>query len=230
MGVYKKMKIKIVKFTFCILIAHFNSTYSEPVQITKKITENIVFKIICHEDEWVKEVNNSKCKCVSSSILESDDKVKYNPQYAIDNDKNTSWCPSKGKFGNGLYEFIILKVPYGIRGFRIFNGVSKSTKLFYENNRIKKIYLALLTESIKSKFDTCPRKTNYELAYQKRPILLKDQMSSQDIIFSKYGKGFPWYDPWIKKSKDFYLVIGIVDIYKGTKYNDTCISEIEIIK
>jgi len=56
-------------------------------------------------------------------------------------------------------------------------------------------------------------------------------MKSQSLIFGKVISNFNWKDNYyFKYKKDVYLVVAIWDIYKGTKYNDTCISEIEIIK
>jgi len=56
------------------------------------------------------------------------------------------------------------------------------------------------------------------------------------VQFPEYQKSLNNSDFWnlsvfnFKASKSIYLVVGILDIYKGKKYNDCCISEIKILK
>jgi len=54
-------------------------------------------------------------------------------------------------------------------------------------------------------------------------------METQRILFSD-DAGFDWNIIGNKNLKNLYLVIRILDVYKGTKYNDTCLTELKIIK
>ena len=196
-------------------------------------------EIFCSEDYWVQKVELSKRKIVARSYLPSEGKYNYYPENVIDNNNNTCWCAK----GNGIDQFIILKIPKGIKGFKIKNGVTASDSLYSENNRVKKLYWGLIAEKYyESKeeeiHDNCkmskpgmPHK--YCMAFQTSlrydNIVLKDINKPQNIIFSNI-EGFSWSLYKLSKTKVVYLVVGIIDIYKGRKYNDTCISEIEIIK
>ncbi|HNW30071.1 MAG TPA: hypothetical protein PKN50_16445 [Spirochaetota bacterium] len=192
------------------------------------------YKILCHEDEWVAKVEKKKFKCIASSVKETEGSYSYNCENVFDKDKSTCWVPKQGSEKNGIYEFIILKIPYGCQGIRITNGLAKNESLYYANNRVKKLYLGFIVKLDPSEEDACPPGIKYHLTYQtitNELILLKDSMKSQSLIFGKVISNFNWKDNYyFKYKKDVYLVVAIWDIYKGTKYNDTCISEIEIIK
>jgi len=195
--------------------------------------------IDCDDDSWVAKVESSKNKIIATSVHPVEGVYNYDPDNLLDRKYDTCWCPK----GIGINEFIILKIPKGSKGFKITNGVVKSEKLFKENNRIKRLFWALIAERIyeskgEEDNDICNirkpgMKLKYWIAFQtslsKDPIILKDNPEPQKILFSD-REYFSWNDYSLKKTKDVYLVISIMDIYKGTKYNDTCISEIEIIK
>lgn len=188
--------------------------------------------INCREDYWVDKVESSKQKVISSSTLKQSVSYNYNIENLFDGDTNTCWCVSGDT--NGIDEFIILKIPYGIKGIRIVNGVAKNSDLFKINNRVKKIYLGFITLTLDHNrgYDLCTPSQKYNISFQiaeKDFILLKDVIKEQDIIFSSL-KYFSWGLDQFNSSKYIYLVIGIADIYKGSLYNDTCISEIKIIK
>lgn len=194
--------------------------------------------ILCNENYWVQQVESTKKKMIARSFLPSEGKYNYHPENVIDNNNNTCWCVK----GKGVDQFIILKIPKGIKGFKIINGVAATESLYQENNRIKNLYWALIAESnYESKeeeiHDSCKMskpglKHKYCIVFQTVEddhIFLKDIKKPQSVFFSKI-EGFSWNMYKLKKTKVVYLVVGIIDIYKGTKYNDTCITGIEIIK
>ena len=69
----------------------------------------------------------------------------------------------------------------------------------------------------------------YHTLYKPDNLKLKDIMETQRILFSD-DAGFDWNIIGNKNLKNLYLVIRILDVYKGTKYNDTCLTELKIIK
>jgi hypothetical protein len=182
----------------------------------------------CKEDYWVNEIEKSKLKIITSSALTSNKYYNYVPKNLLDKDNNTCWCPKNER--NGIDQFIIMKIPYGSKGINIINGVAKTRELYLQNNRVKKIYLGWICEKI-DEYDLCEN-NNFSIVFQTIPQkyqLLEDTPMPQRIEFSKI-KNFSWSNMIFKNKQQIYLIIGIIEIYKGSKYNDTCISKIEIIK
>jgi len=146
----------------------------------------------------------------ADSTLVSKKIGKYAPKNMIDNDIKTAWVEGKKGFGKGVKLYVAIapttaggKIDgdYLIEKIGIVNGYAKSRKLFYANNRVKKI-----------KFDYWSMKEDKELTSY---FTLKDSIKMQYIKFK---------NP-ISLSN---FRITILSVYKGKKYNDTCISEIKV--
>ena len=224
----------INKIIIFIILTTSTFSFSDPLN-----------NVQCREDIWIQKTLSSPLSCTASSIL-VEGNYRYKPENLFDKNMHTCWCPKQGKKGNGIDEFVIMQIPYGIKGIRIRNGFVKSKKLFYENNRVKKIFLAWLTtrnhqSNLDKRYSTCTYEANgkyknrkYNLTFHsgyKKLIILEDSKALQEILFSKV-EDFNWNDDHFKKNRmnKIYLLIGILEVYRGTKYNDTCITEIEIIK
>ncbi|MGB4268288.1 MAG: discoidin domain-containing protein [Spirochaetota bacterium] len=192
-------------------------------------------RLICHEDYWVEQVEKDKDKIFASSTLNS----RYTVDKLFDGKLDTCWCPA----GDGIGEFIIMQIPYGIKGVKIVNGLAASEELFKKNNRVKEVVVGVIAETYYpskgvEEYDVCKNKyTIHNMTFNIRKIrpILKDTMEEQSIYFDKYEETINFYKSnWdlidFKRSKKLYLVIGIESIYKGSTYNDTCISEIRIIE
>jgi hypothetical protein len=196
-------------------------------------SEQPQYRILCHEDEWVNKLEKNNDKCIASSVKETEGSFCYKCKNVLDRNASTCWVPKQGSEKNGIYEFLILKIPYGSKGIKIINGLAKTNALFYANNRIKKLYLGFIVKMDPSEEDACPPGGKYHLTYQTitdKLILLKDSMRPQSLYFDKVVTNFNWNDKYyFKYRKNIYLVVAIWDIYNGNQYNDTCISDIEII-
>lgn len=246
MGVQRGMKRRIINgnmitllisLIFCNIFCQKESESKD----TKDITPSINSAIICKEDEIIESINKNKHDIYSSSNLKSNKGISYLPNNMFDDSKNTCWCPTE----DGLGEFVIFRIPYGIKGILITNGVALNKKLHQDNNRIKEIYLAFITETYypengMEEYDICGKHKYMTIAItdaQER-IFLRDTINPQDIIFYKISRLESNDEFWkskdrlfnFKNSKSLYLVIGILDIYKGEKYNDTCITDIKIVR
>jgi len=203
---------------------------------TNKGKQLAMYRVTCHEDEWVTKYEKSGKKIIESSVSKSD-KYDYGAHNLFDGRKETCWCPE----GDGIGEFVIFKIPFGIKGIKISNGLAASEELFKKNNRVKELYVGIIantfyTQKSMEEYDLCG-KHNFTLnnitdSYFK--ISLQDKPLPQEIVFNitRDYNGSP-YQVWafegFKRSKQLYIVIGIDSVYKGDKYNNTCISEIEII-
>lgn len=131
----------------------------------------------------------------ASSIRAPMKGFSYTASNAWDGRWDTSW--TEGVDGNGIGESLTFFAPdeQMVSGIRILNGYCKSEKLYYENNRIKKIQISCSNGSIYT----------YNLS---------DTFGEYNVISFSY----PEYCSSIELS--------ICDVYKGSKYDDTCITEV----
>jgi len=122
-----------------------------------------------------------------------------------------------------------MRIPKNAKGLKIVNGYAKSKYTYQINNRVKNVYMAFFHEK-RNDPPYCKDWLKYELAYHTvRPrVELLDTSKPQEILFNSWE----YYDSqdFTTKSKYIYVAIGIGDVYPGEKYDDTCISEISVIK
>lgn len=152
----------------------------------------------------------------ASSVLKHKRDI-YNHKNIIDHDPNTAWV--EGKKGYGIGEKVNLifepsvaggKLPgaYLVKKIGIVNGYAKSVAQYKKNSRVKKAEI-LFTCALE---DNSGKLQQYEKSIK---VDLKDQREEQYIVFKK---------PVLASQ----LSLKILDIYKGSKHKDTCISEIYI--
>ncbi len=157
----------------------------------------------------------------ASSELDENKNDKYAVRNLTDGDPSTAWV--EGKNGSGINEYIQFYCPpppedtdmvniysaYKIDSLGIISGYAKNEEIFYNNNRVKKI-------RIEYKNDIFREENPYNM---KTPeiyeYILEDTMDMQYLEFPE-----PIYMSSMK--------ISILEIYKGSKWDDTCISELRI--
>ena len=184
-------------------------------------------EMFCNYDSLIEAAEKSPRKIAVTNRLPNTKKYNYDPENLRDGDLQTSWCTRSWEEGNYKMDFVMIKVPKGSKGIRIVNGYAKSKEAFQNNNRIKQLYLSFNVYDPKAHQDCEPSDSKYTVEYHTARNLnyLKDSLKGQEIIFSN----LKWFD-WNDFKQDYvYLGIGIVDIYPGKKWNDTCLTEIEII-
>lgn len=152
--------------------------------------------------------------------MPNDQYGNYEANNIIDKDLKTSWVEGKKDAGAG--EWIMIKADKKVGTLKIANGYQEKESSYSENNRVKSAKVLLITESMisTSSIDEIAEQiddllTNDMISWE--IVELQDKIGYQEIKLSNRG---------LCK----YLVFQIVDIYKGTKYNDTCISEIEMME
>jgi hypothetical protein len=147
----------------------------------------------------------------ASSTLEPQAGNSYEPEKVFDNDYATAWV--EGKTGSGIGEELIIHCAPSIAGGKIqgnwlldgigiVNGYAKSSSAFQNNNRIKTVTLTI------GSFNDRGEKVFTEKTYH-----LDDTMKLQRIDF-----------PHMTEAAEIQLKIA--EVWKGKKYDDTCISEI----
>jgi hypothetical protein len=169
----------------------------------------------------------------SSSELEQDiyaDFGKYGATNLADKDSTTCWAEGSDSDGSGEYVWFV--IPESTEILRIRNGYQKSEEVFFANNRPRNIQfelyacyepIAYVSESHNGFFFS-------EKLFTAKNTL-KDEFGYQDILLD-----FNWPDIHESLSHDrtfpkdrFLLKLKIVDVYKGSKWNDACISDIIIV-
>ncbi len=161
---------------------------------------------------------------------------KYGVANLFDGDFTTPWV--EGVDGNGVGQHIYVSIPEDCKTINILNGYGKSKALFQQNNRVKRVKASLYT-------GINPVGALSELAYlfKLKPfgkeffLDLKDLDSLQTIAF-------PFVDNELNQLKESvkaayfeqftdpiyqmvtFIKFEIESVYKGSKYDDTCISEL----
>ncbi|MCK9481592.1 MAG: hypothetical protein M0R38_07525 [Bacteroidia bacterium] len=139
-------------------------------------------------------------KITSSSYLKDEGKITYLPDNIHDFDLFTAWIPdnSNGSIGNKInFHF----KPYAprVNEIIIWNGYIKNTDLWKANSRVAK----------------------FKMIVNGKPtaiLELKDINNTQSFKINPIQS--------TDSTKDLILTLEILEIYKGTKYDDVAVSEI----
>lgn len=146
----------------------------------------------------------------------------YSAYRAQDNDTKTAW--SEGVPGAGIGE--LLMIPVGTaKQARIWIGFGKTTELFKRNNRPKRVRLTILQAYGGGA-------TQMGMAYSSLKYLASTEVDLADTngwqtiaLPDAPATGVPEHLIWAR-----LLVIEILDVYKGTHYDDTLISEVQPVE
>lgn len=138
----------------------------------------------------------------ASSVLASQGKINYESNNLHDFNYKTVW--SEGDSNYGIGETITFKFPVNqyhnpeVNTIIITNGYVKSNLLYKNNSRAKKIKVNV----------------NNDFSFY---LNLKDVISNQYFYFKEIGS---------KYQSNWFVEFEILDIYKGDKYKDVVITEI----
>jgi len=179
----------------------------------------------------------------ASSELNNSDPGLFGP-YGAHNlfDKNGSTCWAEGTPGRGIGESVYMEIKENLKTIHLTNGYAKRKKLFYANNRIKKAKMSLFV-GINIPGHATEIFTVYNAAQypEEKIINLEDTIGPQHIqfpfdwnrltrfkkdVFGDYVKEKDLFDIREKLDVKYIMNIEIVDIYKGSKFDDTCISDV----
>ena len=137
-------------------------------------------------------------KVSASSFLESQGNNKYDAINAHDFNYKNAWV--EGVAGYGIGEYLVYKFHKStpqINTIIIVNGYVKSNSAWQKNSRVKKLKVYV---------------NNKEFVY----LNLQDNISEQHFYIPEIGN----FD------NHFAIKFKIMEVYKGTKYDDVVISEI----
>lgn len=140
----------------------------------------------------------------ASSVRETEPEDSYEPEHAVDGNPVTAWV--EGVDGLGAGEYLELSYPAGtvFRQVRITPGFCKSEDLFHKN--AAPVTLAFSTGG--------------------KTVLTEDDYAADNYT---YALGEPTYDFSEELVCDGTLRITILGVREGSVYDETCISELEMI-
>lgn len=158
-------------------------------------------------------------------------KDRYSSDKTSDRKDNTAWVVSTEKSGVGEYICFWINIDNESEydfpkksKLKIKNGLFTNMNLYYANNRVKTAKFEVYECDVLYGEDKI-RLRNKPVLNMTMELSFEDDMVEQvfDIVILKPK-------PQGKAESRQYFYFGkliITDIYKGSKYNDTCISEIE---
>lgn len=153
---------------------------------------------------------------------------KYSPGQIADGDPTTAWV--EGISGYGIGQVIIIPCLDLKKPIEIWAGYGKSAKLHQFNSRPSKLRLTII-QAIPG--DPTQYGTWYTdlFVIEDQTVELKDINGYQVIDLPTYQE-----EEFFNKKIDgtmayqYFLGLEIIEVYKGTKWDDTCISEVRNVK
>lgn len=162
---------------------------------------------------WWCTVESARQEVDASSTLRADGYINYSSLNLNDMSRNNSWV--EGVDGDGIGEYVELTKQFicfdgdkdggSLGEICIVTGYAQNEKLWNENNRVKTLLMYLNGKPYKY-------------------IELTDTINPQYFYVWDEGE----YGMEIEPSQEIKLKFEIVDIYKGTKYNDTAITYLDV--
>ncbi len=170
---------------------------------------------------------------------------KYGPHNLFDRDPATAWA--EGEAGSGTGSYVCVGTGRDLPSYIVLaNGYQKSHDLFLKNNRIRTLKVTLWLAFTSPRQETQAGFTADAVAFSgSRTIRLKDEEGYQIMkmpfdtaeIRQFRDRSFREYllshqDTLLKDKaysgvKEFFFVkFEIVDVYKGSKWDDTCLSDL----
>lgn len=227
------MRHGIIIFTLCLLCIS-SSVKSPEVQTNNSLqdkvpdsnssnvvkSESLVFdKLPQIEPEIYKEVVTSEdiimwaegcswfCGAPCPSIKASSSLTKsmsndYKAENIFDCKLETAWIEGNSSYGIGEYiefNFISSLDNLGLTEISLFNGYQKSDRIWKDNSRVAKLLMYV----------------------NQKPYAVLCLMDTKQM------QTFEFNESKLKKDKDFVVRLEIVEVYKGDKYSDAAISEID---
>jgi hypothetical protein len=135
---------------------------------------------------------------VASSYLSSQGSQSYEPSHLHDFNHETAWVEGVSGYGVGQWvEYSFPAQQTKVTKIKILNGYVKSNKAWNENARVKRL----------------------KVYYNGKAVCILDLQNSRSMQIFNVGTLGSEYNDWS-------LRFEILDVYPGTKYKDTVISEI----
>ena len=164
----------------------------------------------------------------ASSTLKPSKVSTYDAANLLDSDASTAWC--EGKDGPGVGEWIELQIApktdlahyCNVEGVAIVPAYAKSRATWAENGGVAKIELSQCGQSDSEMHEIAPEypyNQTHKLSFDLKAALIR-------LDYEGFGKNF--LAP-VRQGESACLRLKILDVRKGSKFEDTCISELAIV-
>jgi hypothetical protein len=243
-GFYMKKILSICSILvvfFLLIIAGINSYGKDNNGTQEDDWKGIQYKIEhehqCGPTRW--EIIERSVFDTGTLFESATDERKYYGPNTLDENENTAWCVGGEEvIGKNIsYKLGNLEISDDTYGIEILPGFAMNEKLFRMNNRPKKLLLEFIEwgDDIKiGRGDKAYMSSEERIAYKKE-LNFKDEKKYQKFFFD--GKSIGKIQKEFNKNNNFnnekygvgMIRLTILEIYKGTTYDDTCISEVRFL-
>ena len=207
--------------------------------IARRITPVLSFNRRMHADSWIWKEGRSSAlveKGKSADFYEINKIDDLNMDIGED-DTSTAWV--EGAEGDGIGEWVIVPVkPNGESTWKhrydgdftvslfVCNGYQKSLDLYRKNNRVREAKISVYAAAYSCGQDDAYLLWNPDCVYEET-ITLNDDIIENPVCLNCHTEDFSITLPEKYRTEEceLYLKLEILSVYKGTKYSDTCISE-----
>lgn len=161
---------------------------------------------------------------------------KYSVVNLLDKDTATAWV--EGAEDEGLSEYILISIDKYHSDIQIANGYQKSLELFKANNRLKAMKISLMVgynlpgmvSEIAAIFEVYPLKQDFIATFRDSMMISSVALPFEWNLAESYVHDL-LYESYESPSEvyvQYFLKLEILDVYKGNKWDDTGISEIDL--
>lgn len=149
---------------------------------------------------------------------------KYSAGNISDKNKKTAWV--EGVAGYGIGELVLVGCLDFNKPIRIWNGYGKSKNLFEANTRVKLARVHIIRAEMHDVTQYGTVHSNLK-AIATNEVMLLDKNGFQKLSVPKFT-ATKHFNERMQQELDYtyFLAIEIRSVYKGSKYQDTCISEV----
>ena len=211
--------------------------------IARRITPMLSFNRYMHADGWIWKEGRS------SALVEKGKSADFYEINKIDDEDiyganvRTAWV--EGTKDDGIGEWVIIPVGTNDSDTRwrfdgngeggklkvslsIYNGYQQSKDLYLKNNRVKEAKISIYAVAFSAGQDDAYLLWNPDCIHEE-VITLCDEIAPEPFYFNSSYKEFFMSLPekYSTEHIQLFLRLEIMRVYKGTKYSDTCISDMK---
>jgi hypothetical protein len=173
---------------------------------------------------------------LTSTYLSGDEKYSYTANCARDGSPSTAWVEGLKGYGEGAW--IVLKTPKinsarvnEVSGIKVMNGYQNSETEFKINSRVKTAKVVCFTLSDEADFMPQGDEDRF------KALVMKCLMGKQGKLVTsihnetvEIADTMGWQEVTLAEDvRADYVALQITEAWPGSKYEDTCISEIEVL-
>jgi len=214
-----------------------NSVFAKELLIKKELKQ-IIFIGVCDPDQGQTASSFLKAsgKAPAKGVAGDPDgdygydtwTCMYSGYSAVDGNATTAWV--EGAEGHGKGELLVITRLDLSKKLEILSGFGKSQALFVANSRPKSINIHIV-RALPQEGGQSQCGDNYEALkiILTSKVTLKDSNQFQSLPIPEFKRETYLFQGEQWKYK-YWLMVELIDVYPGTKYQDTCISEIRNVK